>query len=228
MLPGGGLNLMPTVVLALLLTGQVALPIGVALLCVAFGFFLIAWGYLFRVFVEGLNGTESFVLPDWQAWRTYGLAGFWLFLIAAGYFVIAAVGISALISMLGLIPTDTTSEAIGPLSFFMLLVLVFFYGFFPVVFTRFAAEGRVWSAFEPGPLWEDLRKIVKADYVQACLGLFGLSLLGNLLLGALPVIGVVLASFFWFTVMVVFARVFGQMIRFALSPKGPPPARSDM
>ena len=221
--PGGALNLLPMLVLGLILAEQIGPEIGGVLLIVTFGLLLIAWGYLYRIFVDALNGTESLHLPSWGNWWAYGVAGFWLFLIVLGYGVIGFVSFSMVVSVLGLIPSSV--EEAGAISLFVILAIIFFYGFLPIVFTRFAAEGRVWMAFEPGPVWRDLRQIVRADYVQACFGLFGISLLGNLILGYLPWVGLALASAFNFLVMVIFTRVFGLLIRGTLKPG--PPAKSE-
>ena len=217
-IPGGVLNLLSTQVLVLILSGQIGVEVGVVLLIITFALLLIAWGYLYRIFVDALNGNETLVMPSWSNWRAYALAGFWLLVIALGYSVIAVAGLSMIISVLGLMPG--TAEEAGPLSLLLMFAFIFFYGFFPIVFTRFAAEGRVWAAFEPGPVWRDLKKIARGDYIQACFGLFGVSLLGNLVLGAVPQVGLALASGFWFLVMVLFSRVLGSLIRLALTPKG--------
>ena len=195
---------------------------GGVLLIVTIGLLCIAWGYLYRIFVDALNGTESLNLPSWSNWWAYGVAGFWLFLIVLGYSVIGVAGFVMLVSVLGLIPGSV--EEAGAPALLLLFTVIFFYGFFPVVFTRFAAEGRVWMAFEPGPVWRDLRQVVRLDYVQACFGLFGISLLGSLILGQLSLVGVVLASVFNFLLLVVFTRVLGLLIRRALKP-GPPAQR---
>ena len=79
--PGGALNLLPMLVLGLILAEQIGPEIGGVLLIVTFGLLLIAWGYLYRIFVDALNGTESLNLPSWSNWWAYGVAGFWLFLI---------------------------------------------------------------------------------------------------------------------------------------------------
>ena len=221
--PGGALNLLSALVLVLILTGQIGLGIGGVLLIVAIGLLFITWGYLYRIFVDALNGTESLNLPSWSNWWAYGVAGFWLFLIVLGYSVIGFASFAMVISVLGLIPSSI--EEAGPMLLLFTLMVIFFYGFFPIVFTRFAAEGRVWMAFEPGPVWRDLRQIVRSDYIQACLGLFGISLLGSLILGQLSLVGVVLTAVFNFFLMVVFTRVLGLLIRRALKPG--PPARSE-
>jgi len=217
-LPGGIMNLLPTLALSAMLMGMVDPIVGVVLTVAGLGVFLVAWGYLYRVFIDGLNGTEELVLYDWFSWRDYALAGFCLFLIALGWCVLAAVGLGAIISMFGWTPSMDNPESAGPLSFLLILVMIFFYGFFPVVFTRYAAEGRLWAAFEPGPLWADLKRVVSGAYIQTCFGLFGVSMMGNLVLGFLPRVGIVFASFFWFLIMIIFSRAFGLMIRQALTP----------
>jgi len=222
-IPGGVLNLPPALVLMLIFTGQIGPGMGGVLLIVTIGLLCIAWGYLYRIFVDALNGTESLNLPPWSNWWAYGVAGFWLFLIVLGYTVIGVAGFVMVVSVLGLIPSSV--EEAGALSLLLLLLVIFFYGFFPIVFTRFASEGRVWMAFEPGPVWRDLCQIVRVDYIQACFGLFGISLLGSLILGQLSLVGVVLTAMFNFFLMVVFTRILGLLIRRALKPG--PPARSE-
>ena len=222
-IPGGALNLLPALVLVLIFTGQIGLEMGGVLLVVTFGLLFITWGYLYRIFVDALNGTESLNLPSWGNWWAYGVAGFWLFLIVLGYSIIGFASFIMLVLVLGLVPSSI--EEAGPMLLLFTLMVIFFYGFFPIVFTRFAAEGRVWMAFEPGPVWRDLRQIVRFDYVQACFGLFGISLLGSLILEPLAWVGLVLASMFNFFLLVVFTRVLGLLIRRAL--KSGPPARSE-
>ena len=221
--PGGALNLLPAVVLSLTLSEQIGPGMGIVLLVVTIGLLCISWGYLYRIFVDALNGTESLHLPSWGNWWAYGVAGFWLSLIVLGYSVIGFAGFSMLVSVLGLIPSSI--EEAGSLSLLLVFLIIFLYIFFPVVFTRFAAGGRVWMAFELGSIWRDLRQIVRADYIQACFGLFGISLLGSLILGHLSWAGVVLASMFNFFLLVVFIRILGLLIRRALKPG--PPAQSD-
>ena len=221
-IPGGIMNLLPTLALSAMLAGVIDPVMGGILTLLGMAAFLVAWGYLYRVFIDGLNGAETLVLYDWAAWRDYVVAGFWLLLIALGYCVLAAFALGALISVFGWVPSLDNPESAGPLSFIIIFAMVFFYGFFPVVFARYAAEGRLWAAFEPEPVWTDLKRVVSGPYIQTCFGLFGVSMIGNVVLGLLPTVGIVLASFFWFLVMVIFARAFGLMIRQALAPPQPP------
>jgi hypothetical protein len=89
-LPGAIMNLLPTLALSALLTGAVGPGAGVVLTLAGLAVFLVAWGYLYRIFIDGLNGAEQLVLPAWDGWRDYALAGFWLFIIALGYCCLAA------------------------------------------------------------------------------------------------------------------------------------------
>jgi len=221
-LPGAIMNLLPTLALSALLAGLVDPVVGGVLTVAGLAVFLVAWGYLYRVFIDGLNGTKELVVYDWFGWRDYALAGLWLFLIALGYCCLAAFGLGAIISILGWVPSLDNPESAGPLSFLLIIVMVFFYGFFPIVFARYAAEQRLWAAFEPGPLWVDLKRVVSGPYIQTCFGLFGVSMMGNIVLGLLPGVGIVLASFFWFFIMIIFARAFGLLIRQSLAPPEPP------
>lgn len=215
------MNLLPTLALGATVAGLVDVVSGAVLTVAGLAVFLVAWGYLYRVFVDGLNGTEQLILPDWDVWRDYALAGFWLFLIALGYCFLAAIGLGALISVFGWMPNADNPESAAPLSLLVILAMVFFYGFFPIVYTRYAAEGRIWAAFEPGPLWGDIKKIVSGAYIQTCFGLFGVSMMANIVLGLLPYVGIVLASFFWFLIMIIFSRAFGLLIRQSLTPPSP-------
>lgn len=70
-IPGGALNLLLALVLVLILTGQIRLWMGGVLLIVTFGLLFITWGYLYRIFVDALNGTESLNLPSWSNWWAY-------------------------------------------------------------------------------------------------------------------------------------------------------------
>ncbi len=213
MIPGGALNVLFAQVLVLFLDETIGLEAWAVLFFGSLGLSLIAWGYVYRIFVDALNGTESLVLPSWGDWWTYGAAGFRIFPIVMGYTVIVIAWLSMVISILGL------TLAVLP----VLLTVIFYNGFFPIVFARFAAEGRVWMAFEPGPVWRDMRQIIRNDYVQACFGLFGISLFGNLLLSYLPWGGLMLAGVFQFFLMVLFARIFGLLIRNALKSDDPRP-----
>jgi len=183
---------------------------------VAVGGLVLAWvvlGYLYGIFIDALNGVEHALLPPWQAWRRYLFAGVFLFLIVLGYLLLAAVGLTAVMSALGLVPVGEDPAKASALFLFLMAAIFLLYGFFPIVFARFAAEGRLWAAFDPFALWADIRRTVGREYLHACIAFVGLWLLGNVVLGGIPYVGLPLASIYLFYMMVVFARIFGKLIR---------------
>ena len=210
---GGALVLVPTLLLQFIL--NTAMPVAAVLALAFIGMVLVlaVWGFVYRIFVDSLNQGEGHVLlPDWQPWKIFILAGLQLFLIVVGYLVIAAVGMMGLISILGLMPSGDDPQQLSGLLFLMMLVSMVLYSFYPIAFSRFAADRKVWAAFEPWTIGKDIRRIVRGEYVQACLGFYGLLLVGNLILGSFPLVGLPLVSVYVFYLTTVFAQVFGRMI----------------
>lgn len=168
----------------------------------------LTWGYAYRIFVDGLNGAPELLLPAWQDWRSFFRVGFWIFLITLGYVVLAAFGIIAVISL-------TRGGISGDLQTLTLVGLgsvAVFNTISPVVFTRFAEEGRVWACFEPDAIWRDLRRVVRLDYIQLCFLFYGLWTMTLIVFGGLPIIGIPLVSVTQFFFTLVFSHVFGALI----------------
>ena len=117
-----------------------------------------------------------------------------------------------MISAVGLTPSAEDPQQMSRLLMLMMATSLFLYSFLPIAFARYAAEGRIWAAFAPTALWDDLRQVVSGRYVQACLSFYGLSLMGNLVLGAIPGVGLPLVGVFLFYLTLVYASVFGRMI----------------
>lgn len=209
---GGLLSLVPNLAMALLIDDQV--PWVLVPVLFIFGLVLswVVWGYLYRIFVDALNGQAWHTLPEWGNWKAYSSAGLRVFLIVLGYILLTGVGLTGLLSILGMFPSGKNPEQLSAVVLLVMLAVMLLYGFLPIAFARFAAEGRVWAAFDPWALWADIRALVKGDYVQTCLAFYGLWLMGNLVLGWLPYVGLPLVSTYSFYVMVVFARLFGRMI----------------
>ncbi len=207
---GGLLSLVPNLAVSLLITEQVLWVLAPVLFSLVLS--LVVWGYLYRIFVDALNGQAWHTLPEWGNWKAYFVAGFQVFLIVLGYVLLMGVGLTGLLSILGMFPSGKNPEQLSAVVLLVMLTIVLLYGFLPIAFARFAAEGRIWAAFDPWALWADIRALVKGDYVQTCLAFYGLWLMGNLVLGWLPYVGLPLVSTYSFYVMVVFARLFGKMI----------------
>jgi len=173
---------------------------------------LVAWGYLYKVYIDALNGVHPLELPEWSDWKRYFAAGFWLLLIVLGYLVITTVGLTAVVSLTGITPASEDPQEQASFLMIVLGALAVVYSFFPIVFARFAEEQRLWTAFDPWTLLADIRQLVRWDYVQGCFLFFGFFLAGNLLFGLLPYVGLPLFSFVLFYVLLCFAHVFGLWI----------------
>ncbi len=168
----------------------------------------LSWGFAYRVFIDGLNGATELQLPAWTSWRDYFRVGFRIFLITLGYLVLVAFGIIAVISL-------TKGGVNGDLQTMMMVGLgsvAIFNSISPVVFTRFAEEGRVWACFEPDAILRDLRKVVRLDYIQLCFLFYGLWTMTLIVFGGLPVIGIPLVSVTQFFLTLLFSHVFGRLI----------------
>ena len=176
----------------------------------------LTWGYAYRVFINGLNGAPVLTLPDWAEWRSYFRVGFWIFLITFGYVILTVFGLVAVISLTqGGVSSDVATMAtvgLGSIALFNTIS--------PVVFMRFAEEGRVWASFEPDAIFRDLRRVVRLDYIQLIFLFFGLYTMTLIVFGGLPVAGILLVLVTHFYLTLVFSHVFGRMI--GQRKKGPP------
>jgi hypothetical protein len=176
----------------------------------------VAWGYAYRVFIDGLNGSKEFRLPEWTDWRSYFRVGFWIFVVTLGYVVLFAFGIVAVISM----TKGGVSSDLQTMTMVGLGSVALFNSISPLVFTRFAEEGRVWACFEPDAIWRDARLVVRLDYVQLCFLYYGLWTMTLIVFGGLPIVGVPVASVCQYFLTLVFSHVFGALV--GLRKQGPP------
>jgi hypothetical protein len=177
----------------------------------------VTWGYTYRVFIDALNGSTELSLSSWTDWRAYFRVGFWIFLITLGYVVLAAFGIIAAISLIeGGVSSDLQSMTMIGLG-----SVALFNTISPIVFTRFAEEGRVWACFEPDAIWRDTRRVVRLDYVQLCFLFYGLWTMSLIVFGGLPLVGIPLVSVSQFLLTLVFSHVFGTLIGLRKQPDLP-------
>ncbi|MDP6779403.1 MAG: hypothetical protein QGI83_21800, partial [Candidatus Latescibacteria bacterium] len=80
-LVGGLLSSASNLSLSFLVSGQVAVFFAPVLVVLAVVPIFAVWGYLYRIFVDALNGLVWSSLPAWAHWKGYLGAGFYLFLI---------------------------------------------------------------------------------------------------------------------------------------------------
>ncbi|MEE2754826.1 MAG: DUF4013 domain-containing protein [Candidatus Latescibacterota bacterium] len=208
-------GLLTPIPVCLIVFGGLPQLVGIPLVVVAN---FVIWGYTYRVFIDALNGPRELLLASWTDWRAYFRVGFWIFLITLGYVVLAAFGIVAAISLIeGGVSSDLQS-----MTLIVLGSVALFNTISPIVFTRFAEEGRVWACFEPDAIWRDARRVVRLDYVQLCFLFYCLWTMCLIVLGGLPqLVGIPLVSVSQFLLTLVFSHVFGTLIGLRKQPDLP-------
>lgn len=177
---------------------------------------LVWWGYVYRVFVDALNGLEFRRMPEWGAWKQYAGVGVRLGVIYLGYLFLVGLGALAVMAVLGLVPPGEDPTRLSAITLLLIGTAMMLYGLLPVVFARFAAEGKIWASFDPGAILSDIRRVIRGGrYTQACLAFYlsyGLLFLLNVILAAVPPVAMFVLSVGSFYLMVVFAWVFGWLI----------------
>jgi hypothetical protein len=188
--------------LAYLLTEEAAF--GVAPLVVIVNF--PALGYVLQVYAGTLRW-EIGALPEWENWPRLLWTGLVGFGIALGYGMIPLL---LLLFGLGLLVKGGIILFLG----MVLMVLGVLAGVFSLFFLPMALAGhlqrrRLEAAFHPGMLWDGINTIL-AEYVATYLLSVGLYILAGLI-AAIPYLGALVWPFLWFYLMLVQARLFGEI-----------------
>jgi hypothetical protein len=184
------------------LTEEVAF--GVAPLVVLLNF--PAVGYVLRVY-RGTLQWETGALPEWEDWPALIRGGLAAAVIALAYGILPL-----LLLLLGL-----NLLVRGGMILFLGMVLmvlgvlagVFMVFFLPMALAHFLARRRLEVAFHPSILWEGINSIL-AEYVATYLLSVGLFILAGLL-AAIPYLGPLLWPFGFFYLLLVQARLFGEI-----------------
>lgn len=165
-----------------------------------------AMGYTLQVFSSTLRWEEA-TLPEWADWPRLLRVGLMGFGVAMAY---GAIPLLLLLLGLGLLVKG------GILLFFgmVLMVLgvlagVFSLFFLPMALARYLGQRRLEAAFHPGMLWEGINTILP-EYVATYLLSVGLTILLGLV-AAVPYLGGLAWPFLWFYLLLVEARLFGEI-----------------
>jgi hypothetical protein len=165
-----------------------------------------AMGYILQVFSSTLRWEEA-TLPEWVDWPRLLRMGLMGFGVAMAY---GSIPLLLLLLGLGLLVKG------GILLFFgmVLMVLgvlagVFSLFFLPMALARYLGQRRLEAAFHPGTLWEGINAILP-EYVAAYLLSVGLTILLGLV-AAIPYLGGLAWPFLWFYLLLVEARLFGEI-----------------
>lgn len=179
-----------------------------------------ALGYILKVYRGTLLG-EGDALPEWEGWASLLRTGLATFSIS---FVYGVVPLLLLLVGLGLLPQG------GPLLLFGMVLMVlgvlaglFMLFFLPMALARYLLQNRIEAAFHPGLLWEGIDAGL-AEYVATYLLSVGSHIL-TLLIAMIPLVGVFVSPFLWFYLMLVQARLFGDVCGKAVGADPRPPMR---
>lgn len=190
-----------------LVAGEVGVGLAPMALAVNFPLF----GYALQVFKGGLAGKPG-SLPEWTDWSELTKAGLFLALVGLGYGLIPLLMILVGLDFLvrgGLVLFMALSLIILGLA--LALSILFF---FPMGVAQYLTEERIEAAFRPATLWAAIARAL-AEYV----GLYALTIGANVVAGiasSVPLVGPLLTPFLAFYVIVVQARLFGEVCGQAL------------
>ncbi|MBI2455748.1 MAG: DUF4013 domain-containing protein [candidate division NC10 bacterium] len=205
LLMGGATGLLLELVfvgLAYLLSEEAAF--GIAPLVVGLNF--PALGYILQVY-RGTLLWEVGALPEWENWPALLRNGLAAFAVCLAYGVVPLL---LLLVGLGLLVKGGILLFLGMVLMVLgVLAGVFMLFFLPMALARYLAERRIEAAFHPAILWEGINAVL-AEYVATYLLSIGAYILASLI-AAIPYLGGLIWPFLWFYLMLVQARLFGEI-----------------
>jgi hypothetical protein len=165
-----------------------------------------AIGYALRVY-RGTLRWDVTVLPEWEDWPGLFYGGLLAFVIALAY---GMVPLLLLLLGLGLLVKGGILLFLGMVLMVLgVLAGVFTLFFFPMALARYIGQRRLEAAFHPGLLWDGISEVL-AEYVATYLVSVGLYILAGLV-AAIPYVGALSWPFVWFYLLLVQARLFGEI-----------------
>jgi hypothetical protein len=165
-----------------------------------------ALGYILEVY-RGTLLWEVGALPEWENWPGLLRNGLATFVVGLAYGVIPLL---LLLLGLGLLVKGGILLFLGMVLMVLgVLAGVFMLFFLPMALARYLVQRRIEVAFHPGILWEGINAVL-AEYVATYLLSVACYILAGLI-AAIPYIGPLVWPFLWFYLMLVQARVFGEI-----------------
>lgn len=165
-----------------------------------------AIGYVVRAY-EGALRRDVVDLPEWDGWAGLFAGGLVVFAIGLAYGIIPLL---LLLFGLGLLVKGGIILFLG----MVLMVLGVLAGMFTLFFVPIALAGylvrrRLEAAFHPVVLWGGINAIL-TEYVPTYVLSVGLFIVGGMM-AAIPYVGPVIWPFLWFYLLLVQARLFGEI-----------------
>lgn len=176
-------------------------------------------GYFVRVMADTIEGRDD--MPEWSDWGYLFRKGVGAFVVSLAYLIVPIIIISVTLgaTLTALIPAmmkgslgAVITGALGGV--LVSIIIAFFFGFLCMVgILRYADEGNIGSAFAFGEIFDELKEKF-TEYLLAFLILFGATIIVlGLLTAFIPIIGAIIAVFADFYIIVVGARMFGEIYR---------------
>ncbi|PWB79610.1 MAG: hypothetical protein C3F08_06375 [Candidatus Methylomirabilota bacterium] len=201
---GGGIGLLLEtlfVAVSFLLTREFSL--GGSLLAQAANF--PALGFVLATFEGALAHPQTDSLPPWKPWSNLCVKGLFLFALTLAHEIVPALFV---ISGFGLLVKAGTRLVLGIVLIMVGMLAGITAGFFlPMGVARYLSERRLEAALHPAIVWLRIRKVL-TEYVEAYLLSLGSLIIAGLI-GAIPILGLLLWPFVTFYLFVAGARLFG-------------------
>lgn len=163
-------------------------------------------GYVLESYEGTLHGRLS-SLPEWERWSQLFSGGLVGFFIALAYGIVPLLlvlfGLSLLVKGGIVLFTGMALMVLG------VLAGVFTVFFLPMAFAGYLTRRRIEAAFHPATIFGGINKIL-TEYVAAYVLSIGLFILAGML-AAIPYFGPLVWPFLWFYLLLVQARLFGEI-----------------
>jgi len=205
LLIGGGTGLLLELIfVGLAYLGSEEAAFGIAPLAVMAN--LPAIGYVVRAY-EAVLRRDAAVLPEWDGWPALFTGGLVVFLIGLAYGIIPLL---LLLIGLGLLVKGGIILFLGMVLMVLgVLAGMFTLFFVPIALAGYLARRRLEAAFHPAVLWGGINAVL-TEYVPTYVLSVGLFIAGGMV-AAIPYAGPIIWPFLWFYLLLVQARLFGDI-----------------
>ena len=205
LLIGGGTGfLLELIFVGLAYLGSEEAAFGIAPLAVMAN--LPAIGYVVRAY-EAVLRRDAAVLPEWDGWPGLFTGGLVVFLIGLAYGIIPLL---LLLIGLGLLVKGGIILFLGMVLMVLgVLAGMFTLFFVPIALAGYLARRRLEAAFHPAVLWGGINAVL-TEYVPTYVLSVGLFIAGGMV-AAIPYVGPIIWPFLWFYLLLVQARLFGDI-----------------
>ncbi|MBZ0169272.1 membrane protein [Candidatus Methylomirabilis lanthanidiphila] len=164
-----------------------------------------ALGFALATFQGALAIPQTDSLPGWRPWASLCVKGLLLFALAMAY---ETVPLLFVVSGFSLLVKGGAKLVLGIALIMVGMLAGITAGFFlPMGIARYLSERRLEAALHPAIVWLRIRKVL-AEYVEAYLLTLGSFIVAGLI-GAIPVLGLLVWPFLTFYLLVAGARLFG-------------------